>query len=40
MEDDTIRKNGNDCLSLADFKGSGRELLQVYFYPELESYCV
>jgi hypothetical protein len=36
MEDDAIRKNDNDCVSSADCKGSGRELLQVYFYPELE----
>ena len=35
MEDDDIRKTGNDCVGLADVNSSGRELLQVYFYHEL-----
>jgi len=35
MEDDDIRKTGNDCVSSADVNSSRRELLQVCFYPEL-----
>jgi hypothetical protein len=35
MEDDDIRKMGNDCVCSADVNSSGRELLQVYFYPEI-----
>jgi hypothetical protein len=35
MEDDDMRKTGNDCVGSADVNSSGRELLQVYVYPEV-----
>jgi hypothetical protein len=35
IEDDDIRKTGNDCVSSPCVNSSGRELLQVYFHPEI-----